>query len=96
MENELKHPDKVDYFIYQGAMARSERNTKRWVIACGVLFLAFVISNGIWIYRETQFEDVVTETQTVTQDGENGTNTFNGDFYGGDYYGETDSNKNRN
>ena len=82
-------------FIIESAMAKLEKiNTRLW-IAVLVLIVALIGTNAYWIYNESQYEDVVTATQTVTQesDGE-GNNTFTGDFVGGDYYGETDSNKN--
>lgn len=71
-----------------------ERIIKRLWIALLVVIVLFVASNSAWLWRESQFEDVVTTTQTVTQDtgSGNGNNTFTGDFIGGDYYGETNSN----
>ena len=70
----------------------SEHKTekKRLWIALIIVFLAFILSNGAWIIHESMYEDVVTQTQTVTQEDE-GSNTFNGDFYSGDYNGETNS-----
>lgn len=94
MTETTKKPDMIDYYTFEGEQTRSERNVKRWMIACAVAFAAFVISNIGWLIYEAQYEDVVTTTQTVTQDtgSEGGTNTFTGDFYGGDYNGKTDDN----
>lgn len=91
-----KKPDKVDFYLYDEAMARAERHTHRWMVAFFAAFVALVISNAIWIWYESQYEDVVTATQTVTQDTGNGSgaNNFNGDFYGGDYNGKADSEEN--
>ena len=63
MEN--KKPEIVSYYEHEEALAREERHTNRWRIFAWVMFAAFVLSNLIWIYRETQFEDVVTVTQDV-------------------------------
>lgn len=67
--NKVNEP--VPYIVHESAMARLERTIKRLWVLCLVLFLSFVISNGVWIYYENSFEDVtVTE---ATQDG-NGVN----------------------
>lgn len=62
----------VPYIVHEGDMARMERNNKRLWVLCIVMFLAFVISNGLWMRYESQFEDVVTETQEITQDVDSG------------------------
>lgn len=70
------HSDKekksVPYIVHERDMARMERNNKRLWILCIVMFLAFVISNGLWMHYESQLEDVVTETQEITQDVDSG------------------------
>lgn len=88
----------IDYLAHEADMARMERINGRLWIALLVVILLFTVSNAAWIWRESQFEDVITTTETVTQDTGSGSgdNTFNGDFIGGDYYGKTDSNKNSN
>ena len=63
--NNSKVPETVSYYDHQEQLAREERHTNRWRIFAIVLFAAFVISNIFWIYRETQYEDVVTVTQDV-------------------------------
>lgn len=96
-DHDSKHQP-VPYIVHERDMARMERNNKRLWILCIVMFLAFVISNGLWMHYESQFEDVVTETQTVTQDTGSGIgdNNFNGDFYGGDYNGVSKDYKDEN
>lgn len=88
----------IDYVAHEADMARMERINRRLWIALLIVILLFTASNAFWIWRESQFEDVITTTETVTQDTGSGSgdNTFNGDFIGGDYYGETNSNKNSN
>ena len=93
MEDNTRKPEAIDYYTYEGEMARAERHSVRWMKAALIEFILIIgMAIGFLIY-ESQFEDVVTTTQTVTQDtgSEGGTNTFNGDFYGGDYNGKTDS-----
>ena len=94
MENRVT----IDWAAHEADMARMERINKRLWIALIVVILLLAGSNTVWIWRETQFEDVITTTETVTQDTGSGSgdNTFSGDFIGGDYYGETNSNKNGN
>lgn len=84
----------IDYIAHEAIVARMERVINKLWIALLIMIFLFTVSNAVWIWRESQFEDVVL-TETVTQDsGENGTNTFTGDFIGGDYYGETNSDTN--
>lgn len=89
--NNSKVPETVSYYDHQEQLAREERHTNRWRIFAIVLFAAFVISNIFWIYRETQYEDVVTVTQDVDTESSpayvNGTGsmTVNGE-------GETNNN----
>ena len=88
----------IDYVAHEADMARMERINRRLWIALLIVILLFTASNAFWIWRESQFEDVITTTETVTQDTGSGSgdNTFSGDFVGGDYYGETNSNTNTN
>ena len=90
----------VPLVAFESALEREDRKHKRAFILNIVLVIyaflmtaLFVASNYWWIEYEKQFEDIVTTTttQTITQDSEGGSNTYNGDFIGGDYYGETDS-----
>lgn len=66
-------PD-VPYLVHEEAMVKLERTIKRLWILCIIMFLAFVISNGIWIYYESQWQYVETTntneiSQEVTSDG---------------------------
>lgn len=72
--------------------ATMERQVKRWFIICVVIFTALLLTNGFWIWRESQYEDVVM-TQEVTQDTDSGGNNSN-IFYGGDYNGKADDQDN--
>jgi hypothetical protein len=64
----------VPYFVHEGEMARMERINKKLWILCIVLFLAFAVTNAGWIYYESQFIDEV----TVTQENEDGYNSYIG------------------
>lgn len=74
----------VSYYFHEEQMNRLEMHNKRLFILTLVIFVALILTNGAWIYHESLYEDVVTNTQTVTQDTDGGNNTFNGDFYGGE------------
>ena len=73
----------VPFIVHEGMMARAERMIKRLWITILLLIVLLVGTNGAWIWYESQFEDCVT-TQEVTQDVENGNNSF----IGGDCYGK--------
>ena len=53
---------------HESAMARMERIIHRlWALVI-IIFLALIITNGAWIYYESQLEVVEETTETVTQD----------------------------
>lgn len=81
----------VPYIVYDEAVAQHERMCKRLWVTIILLIVSLVLSNGFWIYRETQFEDI-----EITQEGEadNGSDlvlmgTGTGNNYGGE--SETDN-----
>ena len=81
----------VPYIVHEGVMARMERTIRRLWVLCIIMFLAFIVSNGLWLYYESQWETVETTEQTVTQD----IDTRNGGLIVtgiGDIYGEDTSN----
>ena len=83
----------IPYFIHQEDMYHLQIHAKRWFIGWIITFVALILSNVGWMIYESQYQDVVTTKQTVMQDAEEGgNNTFSGDFYGGDYNGETKGN----
>ena len=77
----------IPFIVHESMMARFERTIRRLWILCVIMFLAFVVSNGLWIYYESQWEVVETTEQTVTQRNNGGDISF----VGGDYYGNADS-----
>lgn len=70
----------IPYIVHESAMARMERQLKRLWITILVLIVLLVGTNGIWIWYESQFEDVVTTTTTIEADATDGGNAIaNGD-----------------
>ena len=63
--------EKISYYVHEGMMARMERTNRRLWILCIIIFLAFVISNGAWIWYENQWE-VCETSQIVDQDIDTG------------------------
>lgn len=64
----------IPYIAHESEVARLERVIKRLWILCIIIFLAFVISNGAWIWYENQFMDEV----TITQENKDGYNNYIG------------------
>lgn len=63
----------------------AERTIKRLWIVVILLVILLVLTNAMWLYRESQFEDVVTTvTQEAQADGDSNISLRN---IGGDYYG---------
>lgn len=77
----------VPYIVHEGEMARMERTIKRLWILSIVIFSALILTNGGWIWFESQFEEV-----TLTQEADGDEIVQNGvgigDIYGP---GEADS-----
>ena len=59
----------IPYFVFESALARSERNTKRLLIALVICIIFIFASNAAWLYAGMQFEYVGEE---VTVDGTDG------------------------
>ena len=89
-----KEKEMISYFAHEGMMARMERtNHRQWIVII-VLIICLVGTNLAWILYESQFEVVQeTTTQEVTQDTGNGGDNH---FIGGDVYGETDRQDDKN
>ena len=91
MDNKINTDITVSYIVYEGGMARMERINRRVFIVMFVINLiitiALIVSNALWIYHDSQYEDV-SITQEVEQDTDGGGDNS---FIGGDYYGETES-----
>lgn len=62
----------IPYFVHEGMMARMERTIKRLWVLCIILIILLAVSNGAWIWYESQFIDEITVTQDVdSKDGGN-------------------------
>lgn len=72
----------IPYFVHQDDMNKldmSHKRVEKWLITlCIIIFVALIGTNGAWMYYESQFEDVVTETYTAETD-QGGTAIANGD-----------------
>ena len=72
-ENKISEQAVIDIIT-----AVMERQVKRWFVIALIIFIAFVLSNAAWIYHESQYVDVVTETYSAESDS-GGTAIVNGD-----------------
>ncbi len=79
-----KHPDPVPFAVHESAMARAERTIKRlWILLILVIVL-LVGSNALWIWYESQFEDVTTEVEMENESGFVSYIGRDGDIYNGE------------
>lgn len=73
---ETHAPESVPYIVHESSMARMERQIKRLWVTVILLIAIVVVTNGAWIYRESQFSDIET-TIEAEQDG-SGVNIVSG------------------
>lgn len=78
---EKRTPEVIPYIAHEAAMDRTERHTKRWMIAFFVALAIFFATNTGWIIYESQFE-----TYYYEQDGA-AVNNMNVDVQGDVYDG---------
>ena len=69
-------PESVPYIVHEASMARMERQIKRLWITVILLITMLVVTNGAWIWHESQFSDIET-TIEAEQDG-SGVNIVSG------------------
>lgn len=83
----------IPYIVYEGEMARSERNFKRlWVIIM-ILIALLVATNTGWLVYESQFETVETTQIEAEQDGSGVNIVGGGDVnYGAEGYNNQNQN----
>lgn len=78
-------PDPVPFAVHESAMARMERTIRRLWILLILLVVLLVGSNALWIWYESQFEDI-----EITQENERGFNNFIGNDGDINNYGEAE------
>ena len=71
----------VPYVVHESALARAERTIKRMWITCLVLIALLVVTNAMWIWYNSQFEDVTTQisSEAVADNGGNAVVNDNGE-----------------
>lgn len=63
--------ESIPFIAHESVVATLERTIKRlWILALALIFL-LVGTNALWIWRESQFEDVVTTYEADASDGGN-------------------------
>lgn len=84
----------IPYIVYEGEMARAERNFKRMWAVVIVLVSLLVATNTGWLVYESQFETVETTQIEAEQDGSGVNIVGGGDIsYGAESYSHQDENE---
>ena len=93
--------DNIPFVVFENAIARMERITKRLVIALIISVFLIFLSNIAWLYAWMQYDyssSATTETSTVTVDGKDGVANYignDGDITNGkDNSSESENDKN--
>lgn len=72
----------VPYIAHEGAMVRLERINKRlWILAIALIALLF-LTNGAWLYYESQIETVSSIEQDIDTGNGDANITGIGDIHG--------------
>ena len=83
----------IPYIVYEGEMARGERNFKRLWIIIVILIALLVATNTGWLVYESQFETVETTQIEAEQDGSGVNIVGGGDAnYGAEGYNNQNQN----
>lgn len=93
----MEENNSVPFIVHEADMTRMERSNHRlWVVVI-VLILVCLITNGGWLWYESQWEVIEeTTTQTVTQEAQSEDGSARNIFVGGDNgESETDSDKDK-
>ena len=80
------NPANVPYIVYESAMARSERHTRRLIVALVIAIVLIVASNMAWLWAWMQYDYTSEETVVDVDSGENGNANYignNGDIING-------------
>ena len=56
----------IPFYAHEGIVARMERSNRRLWLLCIILIVLLAVTNGAWIWNESQFEDVV--STEISQD----------------------------
>ena len=67
-----KKPSSVPYAVFEDFKETAKANSLKWLIFSMVLLVLFVGSNCLWIYRENQYEDVVTTKEVIVDSEDDG------------------------
>lgn len=70
--------ENIPFIAHESIVATLERTIKRlWILALALIFL-LVGTNALWIWYESQFEDVVTTTTIEAEQDGAGVNIVSG------------------
>ena len=86
-----KKPSSVPYAVLEDFKETAKANSLKWFIFSMVLLVLFVGSNCIWIYRESQYEDIVTTEEIIVDAEDDGIANYIGND--GDIINGEDSRK---
>lgn len=83
MEEHKMHetPQSIPYIAHESEVSRLERINKRFFALVLVLAVMLFVSNGIWIWYESQFEDEVITVESNTDSGGTAIANATGEVY---------------
>lgn len=83
-QSDIKDAVSIPYIVHESEVSRLERINKRLFTLVVILAIMLFVSNGIWVWYESQFQDEVVTVESTTDGGgtaianASGEVTFNG------------------
>lgn len=74
----------IPYVVHEQEMFRGERREKRLIGLISALLALLLLTNGAWLWYESQFYVTETVTTEIVQDGQGINSIAGGDIYGAD------------
>ena len=66
-KTELGIKQSVPYIVYESLATKADGRDKRSSIIIGLLIFLLVVTNGLWLGYESQFECIETTETTITE-----------------------------
>lgn len=71
----------VPYIVFESSEARHERIEKRLIIALVIVTILMFVTNGLWLYHESQYDYATEDIELRSETGNTNYVGQNGDIH---------------